>query len=97
MMHRIALATLALVLCAGPGAAASLTARIRDTDYVRLTEWVKWQGMQARWVKRDETLVLTNKSARLQLTLDSREARFNGLQLWLLHPLASREGEIYIS
>lgn len=97
MMLRLALATLAMVLWAGPGAAAQLTARIRDTDYVRVTEWAKWQGMQARWLKRDESLVLTNKAARLQLTVDSREARFNGLQLWLLHPLASRDGEIYIS
>ncbi len=97
MMPRLALATLALVLWAGPGAAATLTARIRGTDYVRLTEWAKWQGLQARWLKRDEALVLTNKTTRLQLTVGSREARFNGLQLWLLHPLATRDGEIYIS
>ncbi len=97
MMCRLALATLALLLGAGPGHAASLTARIRDTDYVRVTEWAKLQGLQARWLKRDETLLLTNQTARLQLTVDSRESRFNGLQLWLLYPLATREGEIYIS
>lgn len=97
MMCRLALATLALLLWAGPGHAASLTARIRDTDYVRVTEWTKLQGLQLRWVKHDETFLLTNKTARLQLTVDSREARFNGLQLWLLYPLATRDGEIYIS
>jgi N-acetylmuramoyl-L-alanine amidase len=100
MTSRFPLGLLAVVLWATAGASqtsAALTARIRDTDYVRLTEWAKWQGMQARWLKRDESLVLTNKAARLQLTMDSREARFNGLQLWLLHPLATRAGEIYIS
>ncbi len=78
-------------------ASAGLTARIRDTDYVRVTEWAKWQGLQWGWLKRDESFLLTNKAARIQFTVDSREARFNGLQVWLLHPLATRGGAIYIS
>lgn len=96
MMPRLVLATLAMLLGAWPGEAA-FTARIRDTDYVRVTEWAKWQGLQVRWLKRDEAFVLTNKAARLQFTADSREARFNGLQLWLLYPLVTRDGDIYIS
>ncbi len=77
--------------------AASYTTRIRDTDYVRITEWARWQGLQARWVKRDETLLLTNATAKIQFEVSSREARFNGLQLWLLHPLVSRGDTLYIS
>ncbi|MGC3959542.1 MAG: N-acetylmuramoyl-L-alanine amidase [Verrucomicrobiota bacterium] len=97
MMCRLALATLAMLLGAWPGQAASLRVRIRDTDYVRVTEWARLQGLQARWLKRDESFLLTNKTVQLQFTVDSREARFNGLQLWLLHPLATRDGETYIS
>jgi len=77
--------------------AQTLTTRIRDTEYVRITEWARWQGLQARWIKREETLSLTNAAAKIQFEVSSREARYNGIQLWLLHPLASRGGEVYIS
>jgi N-acetylmuramoyl-L-alanine amidase len=77
--------------------AAPLTARIRDTDYVRVAEWARWQGLQTRWVKRDETFLLTNAAAKIQFEVSSREARYNGVQLWLLHPLVSRGDEMYIS
>jgi len=91
-----------LAICLGiatpPGAGAQpLTARIHDTGYVRLSEWARWQGLNWRWLKRDETLQLTNRTMRLQFTVDSREARVNGVQVWLLHPLTSRAGEIYLS
>lgn len=78
-------------------AATALTARIRGIGYVRVTEWAKWQGLQWRWLKRDESFQLTNKTARLQFTVDSREARFNGLQVWLLHPLVTQGNAVYIS
>lgn len=97
MMHRLSLVLLATLLCAWSGHAAPLTARIRDTTYVRVTEWAKWQGLQWRWLKRDESFALTNKAARIQFTAASREASFNGVQLWLLYPLATLDGEIYIS
>jgi len=77
--------------------AAAYTARIRDARYVRLTEWARWQGLEARRLKRDETLQLARSGMRLQFTADSREASINGLQLWLLLPLATRNGDLYIS
>lgn len=80
--------------CAG---AQPLTTRIRDTGYVRLSEWARWQGLGWHWLKRDESFQLTNRTTRLQFAVDSREARVNGLQVWLLYPLASRDGSLYIS
>ena len=77
--------------------AQPLTARMHDTGYVRLAEWARWQGLSWRWLKRDESLQLTNRTTRLQFAVDSREARVNGLQVWLLYPLASRDGSLYIS
>ncbi len=99
MLNRFALVLLAvcLSLTATTTHAAPLTARIRDTDYVRITEWARWQGLQTRWIKRDETFALTNAAAKIQFEVNSREARFNGIQLWLLHPLVSRGDDIYIS
>jgi len=77
--------------------AAAYTARIRDTRYVRLTEWAKWQGLAVQWLKRGESLQLSKSGVRLQFAVDSREASINGLQLWLLLPLAARNGDIYLS
>jgi N-acetylmuramoyl-L-alanine amidase len=84
---------------AAPASAVAqpLTARINDTGYVRLSEWARWQGLSWRWLKRDESFQLTNRTTRLQFVVDSREARVNGLQIWLLYPLASRDGSLYIS
>ena len=91
-----------LAICPGIAAppkavAQPLTARIHETGYVRLSEWARWQGLGWRWVKRDESFQLTNQRTRLQFAVDSREARVNGLQVWLLYPLASRDGELYLS
>lgn len=90
--------SLALFPADAPAAAArSDTLRIRGADYVRLPEWSRAQGLKWRWLKRDEAFQLTNRTVRLQFLVDSREARFNGLQLWLLFPLIARNGEIWIS
>ena len=94
----------ALWLTLGVGLAAPrctqaqpLTARLHDTGYVRLAEWARWQGLGWRWLKRDESFLLTNRTTRLQFAVDSREARVNGLQVWLLYPLATRAGDWYVS
>lgn len=100
MMKRLAgLLLVAAVLVVVPAvpAAAPLTLHVRDTGYVRLADWARWNGLEWRWTKRDEAFQLANRSARIQFTVDSREARFNGLQLWLLYPLVSRDGQIYLS
>ena len=77
--------------------AAAYTARIRDARYVRLAEWAKWQGLAVQWLKRGESLQLSKSGMRLQFEVASREASINGLQLWLLLPLAARGGDVYIS
>jgi len=91
------LALLLGVVAPGRVPAATYTTRIRDQHYVRLTEWARWQGLEVRWLQRGETLQLTKSGVRLQLRLDSREAGFNGVQVWLLFPLANRNGEAYLS
>lgn len=100
MMKRFAWWLLAVAVLgaarAGAGA-APLTLHVRDTGYVRLADWARWQGLESRWIKRDETLQLSNRTARIQFTVDSRECRLNGLQLWLLYPLVTRDGQIYLS
>lgn len=65
--------------------------------YVRLTEWAKTNGLEVRWLKRDETLQLSNRAARLLLTVDSREAQLNGVAVWLLFPVTQHNGAICLA
>lgn len=97
--HRALISAVVLWAYGGSGLDAAPTASFSrgDTDYVRIVEWAKWQGLQRRWLKADESFVLSNKAARIQFQVSSREAYYNDLQLWLLYPLATRNGEVYIS
>lgn len=99
-MPRCVFLLLTALLCAGVPVrtdAATYTARIRDNNYVRLTEWARWQGLELRWLRRDESFQLVKSGMRLQFAMDSRAASVNGVQLWLLLPLATRNGDVYIS
>jgi len=73
----------------------SETTRLHGTEYVPLLNWSRVQGLQWRWLKRGESFLLTNRTARFQFIVDSREAHCNGLQLWLLFPLVIRSGQVY--
>lgn len=97
MMLRFVCLWLAAAVWLAPATAAPLTIHVRDSGYVRLSEWARWQGLEWRWLKRDESFQLVNRSARLQFTVDSREARVNGLQVWLLYPLVTRDGSVYLA
>ena len=71
-----------MALAASPVAASGTmeTKQIGGKQFVRLSDWAKAQGLEIRWLKRDETLQLGNRSAKLLLTVDSREAQLNGAQ-----------------
>src|ERR1041385_1114279 len=79
------------------GAQESDSIRVRGVDYVRLDDWARLRSLKWRLLKRDESFQLTNATARFQFFVDSREARANGLQLWLLFPLVTRDGEVFVS
>jgi N-acetylmuramoyl-L-alanine amidase len=89
-----------LALSAINSPAASLRSegvRVHGADYVGLADWSRVKGLKWRWLRRDESFQLTNATLRFQFRVDSREARVNGLQLWLLFPIAVRNGEVLIS
>src|SRR5258705_3937400 len=73
------------------------TARLSGKEPVPLTRWANDDGLEVRWLKRDETLQLSNRSTKLLLTVDSREAQLNGIQVWLLFPIVQRNGAVYLS
>jgi N-acetylmuramoyl-L-alanine amidase len=70
---------------------------ISGRDYVRMSEWAGANGLEMRWLRRDETIQLSNHSSRLVFTVDSSEAQVNGVQVRLLFPLALHSGLAYLS
>ncbi len=99
---RSALACLLLIVWAGftgllRADPAVRTAKFHGRDYVRLVDWGKTQGLAVSWITKDKTLQLRSAAWRISLIVDSREARVNGVQLWLLYPLVYSGGGLYMS
>jgi N-acetylmuramoyl-L-alanine amidase len=70
---------------------------IAGRQFIRLTDWTRANGFELRWIKRDETLQLGNQSAKIVLTVDSREAQINGIHVWLSFPMANHAGAVYLA
>jgi N-acetylmuramoyl-L-alanine amidase len=91
----------ALVLAwAGPARGAQRpgeAARVAAPAYVRLLDWAKANCFEVRWLKQDETLQLSNRWSKVLLTMDSREAQINGVQVWLLYPVVAQNGAIRLA
>lgn len=85
--------TMMPTLAAGPA-----VVRIQGREHVRLLSWARDNGFARGWGPRENAVLLTNPNGtRLQFVVDSREARVKSLQVWLLFPLASRGGELFLA
>ena len=100
MKFRLVVLSLALWVVIGPATAAAREpdrVSINGHSRVRLTDWARANGFDFRWLQREKTLEVTNRTARLVLGVDSREARINGVKVWLLQPLLLRGGEVWLA
>ena len=92
---------LVLALVAGPQRSDARMPERRPQftgrEYVRLEDWARANQFQTRWLDRDKTLQLSNRLARLTLTLNSSDAQINGLAVRLAFPVAVRNGAVAIS
>src|SRR3954447_11900027 len=55
--------------------------------YLPLNRWARNNGLEVRWLKRDETLQLDKNGTKILLTVDSRDAQVNGVHVVLLFPV----------
>ncbi len=99
-----AITSLLLLLLAIAGAGRALSAPhlaglapVSGLAYVKLADWAKVNGFEVRWLKQDETLQLTNHTSKVVLTVDSREAQINGVQVWLLYPVVAHNGAVCLA
>lgn len=92
-----------LAVALGSARAAQSSARapgpgkVAGQAYVRLADWAKAQGLEVRWRTPDETLELRGAAARLELTVDSRQTQINGVQVWLLFPVVTENGAVWLA
>jgi N-acetylmuramoyl-L-alanine amidase len=99
-----AITSLLLMLLTVAGAERALSAPhaaglapVAGQAYVRLIDWAKANSLEVRWLKRDETLQLTNRFSRLVLAVDSRETQINGVAVWLLFPVVVHHGALCLA
>jgi N-acetylmuramoyl-L-alanine amidase len=91
---------LALSACALRAAGAAHPARAAASgrpESVRLGDWARAQGFQLGWLQPEEVLQLSRGERRLVFTVNSREARINGVRVWLLKPLTYRDGVAHLA
>ncbi|MHB8523602.1 MAG: N-acetylmuramoyl-L-alanine amidase family protein [Limisphaerales bacterium] len=98
-----------IALCLGLIAAGSLAAPAQAPvdrwervplfghEYVRLSDWARAEGFELVWRRNHEQLVLSNRWAQLEFTVDSRKAAINGVNVHLSFPIAHANGVAYIS
>jgi N-acetylmuramoyl-L-alanine amidase len=70
---------------------------VSDSEYIRLDDWAQAAGFNMKWAKTAGTVMLTNPSARLELTVDTRRAEIGGVNVWLSLPVVNRNGTILLS
>jgi len=97
LVRLLAVALLATAPAGARSSGVNQTAQINGREYVRLSDWARANGLQMGWLKREENLQLSNSGTKLYLTVDSREASLNGVQIWLSFPVASRNGTVFLS
>jgi len=93
----VVLSCLALASGTVPVEGGSGSIEVAGKEYLPIGNWANGRSFDLRWLKREETLQLSNNSARLILNVDSREAQVNGVQVWLSFPVIFRSGMAYAS
>jgi N-acetylmuramoyl-L-alanine amidase len=69
---------------------------VSGADYVRLGEWAEKNDLTMVWRKKDDPIVVSNPSASLKFTPDSRKAQINGVTVLLSMPVINRSGVPWI-
>ena len=91
------LPVLALDWSLGAASVALETADYAGHRYVRISDWARAANFDARWLQRDDTIQLTNRSYRLVFEKDSHNAGFNGVNVLLCYPFVVDKGVAYLA
>jgi N-acetylmuramoyl-L-alanine amidase len=70
---------------------------ISGRDYVSVADVASRLGLKLSWIERGRRLTLAGASSRAELKTNSREAKVNGLRVFLGDPVADTGGQMYVS
>ncbi len=73
------------------------TADFSGHRYIRLIDWARAANLDVRWLQRDESIQLTNRSFRFVFQKDSRNSEFNGVNVLLSYPFVVEKGTAYLA
>src|SRR6266850_2228659 len=68
-----------------------------QNGFVPLAQWAKENDFKLTWIKRDESVALTNESFCLTFKTDSQLAEINGVNVWLCDPITAKNGQVCFS
>lgn len=71
--------------------------QIFGRDHIRLAEWARQGGLEFRWLVRGETAVLTNRTTRLTVKVDSNKATLNGVNVLFNWPVAFKDDSLLLT
>jgi N-acetylmuramoyl-L-alanine amidase len=71
--------------------------RFYGREFVRLSDWSRLVGLEVKWKPREKDIHLSGSTARIELTVDSNRAEFNGTRLLLCYPVIAVNGTAYLS
>src|SRR5947209_19968465 len=94
------LAALCLVIGSAPAQAAPphvQRASFANRGYLPLSDWAKALGLELRWLKRDGTVQVSRGPTKFVLTIDSRQAEVNGVEIWLSHAPVAQNGVVLVA
>jgi N-acetylmuramoyl-L-alanine amidase len=79
-------------------AGVTQTISVSGKTYVRVVDWARLHQFEPAWIKRGEIVGLRNgHGTRLTLTVDSKQAEFNGIGVHLLFPIVEQHDVVYLS
>lgn len=77
--------------------AATSRIRVQGGEFVSFAGWARDNQFSVRWLKRDETLVATNRNGKIRLSINSREAWINDTHVWLLFTPVPRGDDLLVA
>jgi N-acetylmuramoyl-L-alanine amidase len=90
-------AVLGLPAISQPALAALEHVEIFGRDCIRISDWAESAKLEAKWTKPEEEYTLSSKWSKLVFTVDSRQAVFNDVVVYLSHPVARKGAEAYLA
>jgi N-acetylmuramoyl-L-alanine amidase len=71
--------------------------RIEGKDYLGISDWARAKRLEVNWIKREGSFQLSNSASKMIFDVDSREAKVNGVGVWLSFPVVVRNGSAYLA